>query len=146
LRENGKNIADLRKLHDGILNCDQRTSTAVTREALAEGVDPRESITRRGAPNDEILNRYVTAMRIGRPDRATIPPLAAEIAAKYAGFTCQQATHDYRCAFEAVMRYRCDFDWDAVVPNMAYLWAGLTQAIGAVLWHPPRRRGAPLDT
>ncbi len=36
----------------------------------------------------ERLTRYVTAMRNGRPDRVPVRPLAAEVTAKYAGFTC----------------------------------------------------------
>jgi len=69
-------------------------------------------------------------MRNGQPDRVPIRPFAAEVTAKYAGFTCQQVTHDYRMAFEAVIRCCRDFDWDAAVPNMVYVWTGLTQAIG----------------
>jgi hypothetical protein len=69
-------------------------------------------------------------MRNGRPDRVPIRPFAAEVTAKYAGFSCQQVTHDYRMAFEAVLRCCRDFDWDAAVPNMVYVWTGLTQAIG----------------
>lgn len=76
------------------------------------------------------LNRYVAAMRNGQPDRVPVRPLAAEIAAKYAGFTCQEATHEYTKGFEAVIRCCRDFDWDAVVPNMIYVWTGLTQAAG----------------
>jgi len=56
--------------------------------------------------------------------------LAAEITARYAGFTCQEVTHDYNKAFEAVIRCCRDFDWDAVVPNMVWVWTGLTQSIG----------------
>ncbi|MCL4401762.1 MAG: hypothetical protein M1436_03730 [Acidobacteria bacterium] len=78
----------------------------------------------------ERLNRYVTAMRNGMPDRVPLRPLAAEITARYAGFTCQEITHDYNKAFEAVIRCCTDFDWDAVVPNMVWVWTGLTQAIG----------------
>jgi hypothetical protein len=87
-------------------------------------------------PNDrealyaQRLNRYVTAMRKGQPDCVPIRPFAAEVTAKYTGFTCQQVTHDYRLAFEAVIRCCGDFDWDAAVPNMVYVWTGLTQAIG----------------
>lgn len=66
-------------------------------------------------------------MRNGQPDRVPILPLAAEITAKYAGFTCQQVKHDFRMAFEAVIRCCRDFDWDAAVPNMGYVWTGLTQ-------------------
>jgi methoxylated aromatic compound---corrinoid protein Co-methyltransferase len=78
----------------------------------------------------ERLGRYVTAMRNGTPDRVPLRPFAAEITAKYAGFTCQEVTHDYRKAFEAVIRCSKDFEWDAVVPNMVYVWTGLTEAAG----------------
>jgi uroporphyrinogen-III decarboxylase len=76
------------------------------------------------------MNRYVAAMRNGQPDRVPIRPLAAEVTAKYAGYTCQEITHDYRKAFEAVIRCCKDFEWDAAVPNMVYVWTGLTQAAG----------------
>jgi len=76
------------------------------------------------------LKRYVTALRNGKPDRVPIRPFVAEFTAAYAGMTCQEVTHDYRKAFEAVCRCAADFDWDAVVPNMVYVWTGLTQAIG----------------
>src|SRR5512133_1047506 len=78
----------------------------------------------------ERLARYTTAMRNGRPDRIPIRPFAAEFTAKYAGYTCAQVTHDYRLAFDAVAQCAHDFDWDAIVPNMVYVWTGMTQAIG----------------
>lgn len=78
----------------------------------------------------ERLNRYVTAMRNGRPDQIPIRPFVAEFTAKYAGFTCQEVAHDYEKAFVAARRCAADFDWDAVVANMVYVWTGLTQAIG----------------
>jgi hypothetical protein len=76
------------------------------------------------------LKRYVTAMRNGKPDCIPIRPFVAEFTAKYAGFTCQEVTHDYTKAFEAARKCAADFDWDAVVGNMVYVWTGLTQAIG----------------
>ncbi|MDX1700655.1 MAG: uroporphyrinogen decarboxylase family protein, partial [Melioribacteraceae bacterium] len=54
----------------------------------------------------------------------------AEFTSKYAGFTCQEVTHDYKNAFAAVRKCAMDFDWDAVVANMVYVWTGLTQALG----------------
>ncbi|MBZ5583692.1 MAG: hypothetical protein LAQ30_16075 [Acidobacteriia bacterium] len=83
------------------------------------------------------LARYVAAMRNGRPDRVPVRPLAAEVTAKYAGFTCQDVTHDYRNAFEAVIRCCRDFDWDAAVPNMVYVWTGLTEAMGLRYYGAP---------
>jgi hypothetical protein len=88
----------------------------------------------------ERLHRYVTAMRNGMPDRVPLRPFAAEITARYAGYTCQEVTHDYRKAFDAVIRCCSDFEWDAVVPNMVYVWTGQTQAIGLRY-----RRGFPIS-
>ena len=76
------------------------------------------------------LERYATAMRNQQPDRVPIRPFVAEFTARHAGFTCQDVTHDYRKAFQAVRRCAADFDWDAVVGNMVYVWTGLTQAMG----------------
>jgi hypothetical protein len=78
----------------------------------------------------ERLARYVTAMRNERPDRVPLRPFVAEFTARYAGYTCQQVTHDYEHAFAAVRKCALEFDWDAVVGNMVYVWTGLTQAIG----------------
>ena len=78
----------------------------------------------------ERLNRYVTALRNEKPDCIPIRPFVAEFVAKYAGYTCQEVTHDYRKAFQAVLKCARDFDWDAMVPNMVYVWTGLTQALG----------------
>ena len=83
------------------------------------------------------LKRYVTAMRRGKPDMIPIRPFVAEFTAKYAGYTCQQVTHDYRLAFEAACKCARDFDWDAVVANMVYVWTGLTQAIGLKYYATP---------
>ena len=76
------------------------------------------------------LARYVTALRNEQPDRVPIRPFVAEFTAKYAGFTCQAVTHDYTQAFETVLKCARDFDWDAMVANMVYVWTGLTQAAG----------------
>jgi hypothetical protein len=76
------------------------------------------------------LARYVTAMRNEKPDMIPIRPFVAEFTARYAGYTCQDVAHDYNRAFEAAVKCAQDFDWDAVVPNMVYVWTGLAQAIG----------------
>ncbi len=78
----------------------------------------------------ERFNRYVTALRNEKPDRVPIRPFVAEFTAKYAGYTCQEVAHDYPKAFEAAIRCARDFGWDAVVPNMVYVWTGLAQAMG----------------
>ena len=78
----------------------------------------------------ERLKRYTAAMRNEQPDRIPIRPFVAEFTAKYAGFSCQEVVHDYEKAFVAARKCAKDFDWDAVVANMVYVWTGLTQAIG----------------
>ncbi|MEM2027667.1 MAG: uroporphyrinogen decarboxylase family protein [Candidatus Bathyarchaeia archaeon] len=85
----------------------------------------------------ERLKRYLTAMRNEMPDRIPIRPFVAEFTAKYAGYTCQEVTHDYRRAFDAVIKCARDFDWDAMVPNMVYVWTGLTQALGLKYYAVP---------
>lgn len=77
----------------------------------------------------ERLNRYLIAMRNEKPDRIPIRPFAAEFSAKYAGVTCQEVTHDFQKAFAAIRKCAADFDWDATVANMVYVWTGLTEAI-----------------
>lgn len=76
------------------------------------------------------LHRYVTAMKNEKPDRVPIRPFVAELTAVHAGYTCQQVTHDYSYALDAARKCAADFDWDAVVSNMVYVWTGLTQALG----------------
>ena len=83
------------------------------------------------------LRRYVTAMRNEKPDCIPIRPFVAEFTATYAGFTCQDVTHDYENAFAATRKCAADFDWDAVVGNMVYVWTGLTQAIGLKYYGVP---------
>ena len=85
----------------------------------------------------ERLKRYVTAMQNEKPDRIPIRPFVAEFAARYAGFTCQEVTHDYEKAFAAARKCAADFDWDAVVGNMVYVWTGLTQAVGMKYYAVP---------
>jgi uroporphyrinogen-III decarboxylase len=85
----------------------------------------------------ERLNRYVTAMRNEKPDRIPIRPFVAEFTAKYAGYTCQEVVHDFEKAFAAARKCAADFDWDAVVSNMVYVWTGLTEAIGLKYYGVP---------
>jgi hypothetical protein len=85
----------------------------------------------------ERLKRYKTAMRNEKPDRIPIRPFVAEFTAKYAGYTCQEVTHDYENAFAAARRCATDFDWDAVAGNMVYVWTGLSQAIGLKYYAVP---------
>ena len=93
----------------------------------------------------ERLTRYLTALRNEKPDRVPIRPFVAEFTAKYAGLTCQDVVHDYQHAFDAAIRCGQDFDWDAIVPNMVYVWTGLAQARGSsLLRHSGHRHPAYL--
>ena len=92
------------------------------------------------------LHRYVTAMHNRTPDRVPIRPFLAEFCANYAGYDCMQVTHDYELGFEAVRRVGRDFDCDALVGNMVYVWTGLTHALGLRYYgipglHCPADRG-----
>ncbi|MBP7869113.1 MAG: hypothetical protein KA031_00345 [Candidatus Hydrogenedentes bacterium] len=78
----------------------------------------------------ERLNRFVTALRNEKPDCVPIRPFAAEFVARYAGYTCQEVTHDFNKAFDATRKTLSDFDWDAAPGSMVYVWTGLTQALG----------------
>jgi len=75
------------------------------------------------------LRRYVTAMRNGKPDMVPIRPFVAEFTGRYAGYDCQQLAHDYQMAFDAAVKCAADFDWDATMPNMVWVWTGLAQAL-----------------
>ncbi len=88
------------------------------------------------------LHRYVTAMRNGRPDAVPIRPFAAEFAAKVAGMNGQEVTQDYELAFEAVRCCAEQFDWDAMVPNMVYVWGVIPQLLGSRYYAIP---GVGLD-
>ncbi len=85
----------------------------------------------------ERFTRYTTAMRNGKPDKVPIRPFVAEFTAAYTGRTCQQVTHDYTEAFDAVIECCRDFDWDAAVANMVYVWSGLTEAVGLEYYGVP---------
>ncbi|AQT68753.1 methylcobalamin:coenzyme M methyltransferase [Anaerohalosphaera lusitana] len=85
----------------------------------------------------ERLKRYTTALKNEKPDMVPIRPLVAEFTAKYTGFTCQELSQDCNKAFEAACICAKDFDWDAVCPNMVYVWAGITQANGSKYYAMP---------
>lgn len=99
-------------------------------ESKNESAPDRGGITDTGQLYQRRLERFVTAMRNEKPDMIPIRPLVAEFTSAHCGYTCQEVTHDYRKAFDAALRCAQEFDWDAMVPSMVYVWTGLTQAIG----------------
>jgi hypothetical protein len=88
------------------------------------------------------FDRYVTAMNNGKPDRVPIRIFAAEFVAKYSGYTIQEITHQYDKAFDATIKCACDFEWDATVVNMVYVWTGLVDSLGLKYYKIP---GIELD-
>jgi len=54
-------MADLKKLYDAVLNGDQKTSIAITQEALAEGVEPMELISNYMVPAMDEVGRLFEA-------------------------------------------------------------------------------------
>lgn len=52
-------MADLRKLYEAVLNGDNKTSVVITKEAIAEHIDPMELITKHMIPAmDEVGRRF----------------------------------------------------------------------------------------
>ena len=76
------------------------------------------------------LKRYGTALRNGKPDRIPIRPFVAEFICAHTGCTCQDVTQDYQKAFAATRQCCRDYDWDATVANMVYVWGGIPQNVG----------------
>ena len=96
-----------------------------------------KTLTQMEARYQQRLSRYVTAMRNEQPDMVPIRPFAAEFTGTYAGYTCQALAHDFEQAFAAARKCAQDFDWDAVVANMVYVWTGLTETIGLKYYGVP---------
>jgi hypothetical protein len=89
------------------------------------------------------LKRYVTAMRNEKPDMVPIRPFVAEFICNHSGYTCQEVTQDFQKAFDATRMCCRDFDWDATVANMVYVWAGIPQAVGLRYYQFPGVGMAP---
>jgi len=89
-------MADLTKLYNAVLNGDLKTSVAVTKEALAEGMDPLELVTGHMVPAmDEVGRRFeceeyfvpelLLAARAMKGSLEVIRPLLAAMGAEPAG-------------------------------------------------------------
>jgi uroporphyrinogen-III decarboxylase len=79
----------------------------------------------------ERLNRYVTALNVGKPDKVPIRLQISEFSAKYAGFTLQEIYYDAEKNIAAATKLIQDFDMDTCpgAPNL--WWAPLHDAVGA---------------
>ena len=83
------------------------------------------------------LKRYTTALRNGKPDMVPIRPFVAEFICNVSGHTCQEVCQDYDKAFVATRACCREFDWDATVANMVYVWGGISQAAGLKYYQIP---------
>ena len=89
-------MADLKKLHDAVLNGDTKTAVAITRQAIAENLDPLGLMSGTMVPAmDEVGRRYeqeeyfvpelLLAARAMKGALELLRPLLAERGAKPAG-------------------------------------------------------------
>ncbi len=90
----------------------------------------------------ERMERFYAANHNEKTDMVPIRPFAAEFAGEYAGYNTQDVTHDVDKGLEAVIKMCKDFDIDAAVANMVYVWTGLTESYGTKYYGVP---GVDLD-
>jgi len=79
----------------------------------------------------ENLNRYVTAMNVGKPDRVPIRLQLSEFMAKHAGFTLQEIYYDMNKNFAAASKVLTDFEMDVLFCPPSVWWATPHDAVGA---------------
>ncbi|MCL2060397.1 MAG: hypothetical protein FWH01_15330 [Oscillospiraceae bacterium] len=77
---------------------------------------------------NERLNRYVTAMRNGTPDRIPVRFFYQEAAARYCGATNQLVGCDYNAAFDVTRKMAADMGNDAVMLNAIWSNYGVAKA------------------
>jgi hypothetical protein len=91
---------------------------------------------------NERMDRYWKANHNEKPDKVPFRPFAAEAVGAFYGLNSQQVTHDVEQGMEAIIKMCREFDIDATVSNMVYVWTGLTEAYGTKYFGVP---GIDLD-
>lgn len=76
------------------------------------------------------LDRYVTAMRCGQPDRVPVRLFAQEFAAKYCGVSNHAVAINKEIAFQVTRKCAEELGVDAAMPNAIVNWYGMSEAIG----------------
>jgi hypothetical protein len=76
------------------------------------------------------LNRYVTAMYNGKPDRIPLRVFAEEFAAKYCGYTNYDVAVNHELQFDINRRFAVETGIDAIQTNSVVTWFGMQKAIG----------------
>lgn len=79
----------------------------------------------------ERLNRFVTAMDVGKPDKVPIRLNLSEFLAKYAGYTLQEVYYQMDKNIACSNKFLEDFDVDTVVGPPSLWMGGIHDATGA---------------
>ena len=79
---------------------------------------------------NERMDRYWKANHGEKPDKVPFRPFAAEAVGGFYGLNAQQVTHDVDQGLDAIIKMCKEFDIDATVSNMVYVWTGLTESYG----------------
>jgi hypothetical protein len=77
------------------------------------------------------LNRYLTAMDLGKPDKVPMRLMLDAFMAKYAGYTLQEVYYDPQKNIDALGKTAQDFDIDVIGAYTSIWWAALHDSIGA---------------
>jgi hypothetical protein len=91
---------------------------------------------------DERLERYYKANHREKPDKVPFRPFAAEAVGAFYGLNSQDVTHNVDKGLDAIIQMCKDFDIDATVVNMVYVWTGMTESYGTRYYRVP---GVNLD-
>lgn len=77
------------------------------------------------------LNRYLTAMEGGKPDRVPCRLWLSEFIAKYAGYNLQEIYYQLDKNFDSVNKLLTDYDLDLIGTAPSLWWAAHHDAVGA---------------
>lgn len=79
----------------------------------------------------ERLNRFMTVLDVGKPDKVPIRLTLSEFTAKQAGYTLQEVYYQLDKNFAAVDQLLADYDVDLVTTAPSLWWAAQHDAVGA---------------
>jgi uroporphyrinogen-III decarboxylase len=83
------------------------------------------------------FDRYWKANHREKPDKVPFRPFAAEAVGAFYGLDSQQVTHDVDQGMDAIIKMCKEFDIDATVLNMVYVWTGYTETYGTKYFGVP---------
>lgn len=85
----------------------------------------------------EKLNRYITAMDCGKPDKVPIAMAIGDWGIKYTDYTMQEAYYDFEKNNEVVEQLIADFDVDAFGGGPILWWPPMFDVMGSKLYKFP---------